>query len=63
METPGTPSPFWPSENIQAARQIRAGFMNSDGCKEKPANDSQRSAPLAACPMNGSAIMIRIETA
>ena len=55
METPGTPSPFCPSENIQATRMIRAGFMNSDGCREKPPNSTQRVAPLASWPRNGRA--------
>ena len=58
METPGTPSPFWPSANIQAASTISAGFMNSDGCREKPPNSSQRVAPLAWWPASGRAIMI-----
>ncbi len=63
METPGTPSPFWPSENIQPTSTIRAGFMNSDGCSEKPPNSSQRVAPLALWPMIGRAIMTRIAPA
>ena len=57
METPGTPSPFCPSENIQATSTIRAGFMNSEGCRVKPANSTHRVAPLALCPMNGRAII------
>ena len=58
MKTPGTPSPFWPSANIQATRTISAGFMNSDGCRVKPAMLIQRVAPLASCPRNGSAAII-----
>ncbi len=62
METPGTPSPFWPSENIQETSTIRAGFMNSDGCRVKPPICSQRVAPLAGVPMKGSTIMITMAT-
>jgi hypothetical protein len=58
METPGTPSPFWPSENIQATSTIIAGFMNSEGCSEKPPSSIQRVAPLALCPRKGKATMI-----
>ncbi len=57
MDTPGTPSPFCASANIQATSTISAGFMNSDGWKVKPPNSSQRAAPLALWPMNGSAII------
>ncbi len=31
MLTPGTPSPFCASANIQAAKTIRPGLANSDG--------------------------------
>jgi hypothetical protein len=57
MATPGT-WPFCPSANIQATRITRAGFMNSDGCRVKPPNSSQRVAPLALWPMNGRMIMM-----
>ena len=60
MVTPGTPCPFCPSANIQETRMIRAGFMNSEGCRVKPANSIQRVAPLALCPMIGRIIMIAI---
>ena len=62
MDTPGTPSPFCASANIQAASTIRAGFMNSDGCREKPPNCTQRSAPLAAWPMKGRTHMMAMAT-
>ena len=57
-----TPSPFWPSANIQEARTIRAGFMNSDGCNENPPISTQRVAPLAWWPSSGSAIIIATAT-
>jgi hypothetical protein len=63
METPGTPWPFCPSENIQATRITRAGFMYSDGWKVKPPNSIQRAAPLALWPMNGRAIIIAMAPA
>ena len=48
MVTPGTPSPFCPSANIQAMSTIRAGFMNSDGWRVNPPNSTHRVvAPLA----------------
>jgi len=50
METPGNPSPFWPSANIQAISTMRAGFMNSDGCRVKPAISTHRVAPLPRAP-------------
>ncbi len=62
METPGTPSPFWPSANIQPQRTISAGFMNSDGCSEKPPSWNQRAAPLAEWPTTGRAIISRMVT-
>ena len=61
METPGTPSPFCPSANIQAMRTISAGFMNSDGCRVKPAISTQRVAPLAEWPIKGSTNIAAIE--
>ena len=51
---PGTPSPFWPSANIQAASTIRAGLINSDGWKPNGPMASQRVAPLASLPKKGS---------
>ncbi len=60
METPGTPCPFCPSENIQATSTISAGLRNSDGCRVKPAKVTQRVAPLASWPRNGSAAMQRM---
>ena len=63
METPGTPCPFCPSENIQATRITRAGFMYSEGWKVNPPNSSQRVAPLALWPMNGRAIITAMAAA
>ena len=60
MDTPGTPRPFCASANIQEASTISAGFMNSDGCSEKPPKAIHRAAPLAEWPSTGSAIMIAI---
>ena len=62
METPGTPSPFCPSANIQAISTIKAGFMNSDGCRVKPPTSTQRVAPLAAWPTKGSTNIAAMET-
>jgi hypothetical protein len=58
METPGTPCPFWPSENIQAAKTIRAGLANSLGCRPKGPMSTQRTAPFTGSPMKGSAAMM-----
>ncbi len=63
METPGTPSPFWPSANIQPHRTIRAGFMNSDGWIDSPPSWNQRAAPLAEWPSTGRASIIMMVTA
>ena len=57
METPGTPCPFCASANIQAAKTIRPGLANSDGCRLNGPRLIQRAAPLASLPMNGSGIM------
>ncbi len=62
METPGTPWPFWPSANIQPHSTISAGFMNSDGCSDRPANWNHRAAPLALWPTNGRASIISMVT-
>ena len=41
---------------------MSAGFMNSDGCSEKPPNSSHRVAPLAWWPNNGGAIAVLMAT-
>ena len=57
METPGTPCPFWVSANIQAAKTIRAGLANSDGCRLNGPRLIQRAAPFTVSPMKGSRAM------
>ena len=63
MKTPGTPSFFCASENIQAASTMSDGFMNSDGCSEKAPTATHRSAPFAEWPMKGRMIMMAIMAA
>ncbi|MCY1457236.1 hypothetical protein D9M71_745120 [compost metagenome] len=57
MLTPGTPCPFCASANIQAAKTIRPGLANSDGCRLNGPRFTQRAAPFTVSPMKGSAAM------
>jgi len=57
MVTPGTPWPFCASANIQAAKTIRPGLANSDGCRLKGPKFTQRAAPFTVSPMKGKAII------
>ncbi|MNC55927.1 hypothetical protein D3C75_1054930 [compost metagenome] len=57
MLTPGTPCPFWASANIQAAKTIRPGLANSDGCRLNGPRFTQRAAPFTVSPINGRAAM------
>ncbi len=57
METPGTPWPFCPSANIQAAKTIRLGLANSEGCRLNGPRFTQRAAPFTVSPMKGSMAM------
>ena len=57
IETPGTPCPFCASENIQAAKTIRPGLANSEGCRLNGPRLIQRAAPFTSLPMNGRAAM------
>ena len=60
MVTPGTPCPFCASANIQAAKTIRPGLANSDGCRLKGPKFTQRAAPFTVSPINGRAIITRM---
>ena len=57
MVTPGTPCPFCASANIQAAKTIRPGLANSDGCRLNGPRFTHRAAPFTVSPMNGRAAM------
>ena len=39
------------SANSQAQMTTKAGFRNSDGWIDRPANDTQRRAPFTSTPM------------
>ncbi|MNT07006.1 hypothetical protein D3C72_1416940 [compost metagenome] len=57
MLTPGTPCPFCASANIQAAKTIRPGLANSDGCRLNGPRFTQRAAPFTVSPIKGKAAM------
>ena len=50
------------SANSQAMTTTKAGFMNSDGCSDRPKRLIQRRAPLTSMPTNSVAIISTIET-
>ena len=39
-----------------------AGFMNSDGCSDRPARSTQRRAPLTSMPTNNVTSISTIDT-
>ena len=50
------------SANSQATTTTKAGFMNSDGCSDRPKTSIQRRAPFTSMPTNSVASISTIET-